>query len=168
MNCPICKNVMVEEDFGGVKVDVCKNGCKGLWFDWKEIVELDESHEGFDNALKEALNSSHSKDVNRGKINCPKCNTPMIAHLYQSAKLVTVDECYVCGGFFLDSGELKLIRENFMSEEERVVYINEILGEHPAFDELKKDLGKERRRTQAVKKFSEILKTNVIEKLISR
>ena len=34
MNCPICKKEMVEEDFGGVVIDVCKNGCKGIWFDW--------------------------------------------------------------------------------------------------------------------------------------
>lgn len=32
---------------------------------------------------------------------------------------MNVDECYYCGGFFLDSGELHQIRETFMSDTER-------------------------------------------------
>ena len=35
-----------EEDFGGVKVQVCRDGCKGIWFDWGELAKLDEKNEG--------------------------------------------------------------------------------------------------------------------------
>jgi hypothetical protein len=46
MNCPVCSKAMVEKDFGGVRVDVCQDGCKGIWFDWMELIKLDEQNEG--------------------------------------------------------------------------------------------------------------------------
>lgn len=137
MQCPVCQKNMQEEDFGGVCVDVCKDGCKGIWFDWTELVKLDENHEGAGEALQEALASEHHKDDNRGRINCPKCQNPMAAHLYQSNKQVTVDECYVCGGFFLDAGELEVIREGFMSEKDREEYIQSILAGDPNIEKTK-------------------------------
>jgi len=55
----------------------------------------------------------------------------MREHKNKNAKEVSVDECYACGGFFLDSGELKQIRDNYMSEEEREVYVQKLVGETP-------------------------------------
>ena len=104
MNCPVCQGQMTEQDFGGVMVDVCKDGCKGVWFDWNELIKLDESNEGLGKALQEALNHARNNDADRGQIPCPKCRIPMHIHRYQSAKEVNVDECYQCGGFFHDSG----------------------------------------------------------------
>ena len=122
---------MVEEDFGKVRVDVCKNGCKGIWFDWGELKELNESHEGIGKALEEALNSPRTPDADRGPLKCPKCGIPMQTHKYKSAKEVTVDECYACGGFFLDSGELKQIRDHYMDDHERDAYVQHLLDERP-------------------------------------
>ena len=111
MKCPVCQKDMVEQDFGGFKVDVCKQGCKGIWFDWNELSELDEKNEGLGEALREALNYARINDDNRSQINCPKCGILMQIHKYLAAKQVNVDECYSCGGFFIDSGELKYPRE---------------------------------------------------------
>jgi len=80
MRCPVCQEEMVEQDFGGVKVDICKDGCKGIWFDWSELSKLDEENEGFGNALKEALDYPRANDEDRGQINCPKCGIPLHAH----------------------------------------------------------------------------------------
>ena len=60
MDCPACGKSMIEESFGDVQVDVCKSGCKGIWFDWGELKELDESHEGVGKAIEEALSSIQS------------------------------------------------------------------------------------------------------------
>jgi Zn-finger nucleic acid-binding protein len=120
---------MVEEDLGGVLVDVCKNGCKGIWFDWGELKDLDENHEGVGRVLNEALKSPRQNNANRGPLNCPKCGIKMLEHKYKNAKEVSIDECYACGGFFLDSGELKQIRDNYMSEDERDVYVQRLIGE---------------------------------------
>ena len=131
---------MVEEDFGGVLVDVCKNGCKGIWFDWGELKDLDENHEGLGKALEEALNSPRQNNPERGRLNCPKCGIKMRHHKYKNAKEVSVDECYACGGFFLDSGELKQIRDNYMSEDEREVYVQRLVSETPLRQDTQKAL----------------------------
>jgi Zn-finger nucleic acid-binding protein len=122
---------MVEESFGEVRVDVCKNGCKGIWFDWGELKALDENDEGAGEALEEALKSPRINDSGRGPLKCPKCGIAMHAHKYSSAKEVNVDECYGCGGFFLDSGELREIREHHMSQEERDAYIHKLVADTP-------------------------------------
>jgi Zn-finger nucleic acid-binding protein len=149
---------MVEKDLGGVHVDVCGKGCKGIWFDWFELSKLDEKNEGFGAALKEALNYPRTNDDKRGKIKCPKCGIPMHVHKYQSSKEVNVDECYACGGFFLDSGELTVIRDNFMSEEEREEYANKLTEEIPEHKAVKDDLEKQQARNAAIDRFTRFLR----------
>jgi len=144
---------MVEEDFGGVLVDVCKNGCKGIWFDWGELKALDESHEGVGKALEEALKSPRSNDAERGPLKCPKCGMVMQVHKYSKAKEVSVDECYGCGGFFLDSGELREIRENYMSQEERDAYVQKLVADTP----LGQDTNKGNIRADACRTFGGLL-----------
>ncbi|MDD3375275.1 MAG: zf-TFIIB domain-containing protein [Candidatus Omnitrophica bacterium] len=160
MNCPACKTEMVEKDFGGTKVDVCENGCKGIWFDWLELEKLDEKHEGLGKALDEALGSDRHKDDNRGQIACSKCNQLMVAHLYKASKMVTVDECYACGGFFLDSGELEVIRESFMDEKSREEYVAQLLAQEPAYLEFYNTLDEKKKSINpgAVKRAAAINK----------
>jgi len=131
---------MVEEDFGGVLVDVCKNGCKGIWFDWRELKNLDENHEGVGQALEEALESPRLNNADRGPLNCPKCGLKMREHKYKNAKEVNVDECYACGGFFLDSGELKQTRDSYMNEDEREVYVQRLISETPLRQDIQKTI----------------------------
>ncbi len=158
MKCTVCQNEMAVENFGGVKVDVCKNGCKGLWFDWAELSKLDEKNEGLSEALNEALNCTRNNDENRGQIKCPKCGLFMHAHKFRSEKEINVDECYKCGGFFLDSGELKIIRDKFMSEKERQAYEDKIIKQDQVINQAMKDLEKEEARTKAVKRYTRFLR----------
>ena len=158
MLCPVCNKEMVEEDLGGVKVDICKNGCKGIWFDWCELTKLDEKNEGFGNTLQEALSHPRVNDENREKINCPKCDLPMHIHKYKSTKEVNVDECYACGGFFLDSGEFRAIRDNFMSKEEEQQYLNSLLGGVSGYQEMKLDTAKKKERAEALRKYTRFMR----------
>ena len=158
MDCPVCQKEMVEEDFGGVKVDICEAGCKGLWFDWFELGKLDEQNEGLGKALKTALSYERVNDENRDQIKCPKCSLRMHIHKYQSEKEVNIDECYQCAGFFLDSGELKSIRENFMSEAEREQYTQKLIDGMPEFKKAQDDLEKEKVRIEALNKFTKFLR----------
>ena len=158
MICPVCSTAMVSKDFGGITVDVCADGCKGLWFDWAELIKVDEKHEGFGEAIKEALESSRVNTGDRGGIDCPKCGISMHMHKYKSAKSVTVDECYACGGFFLDSGEFKVIRDTFMSEKEEEEYLQKLLKEIPEFQERKDKQEKDKARTEALKHYTKFLR----------
>lgn len=163
MNCPVCGILMVEEDFGDVKVDICKDGCKGIWFDWQELIRLDESSEGLGVALGEALKSSRVNEADREPPECPKCGLVMHVHKYSSAKEVNVDECYGCGGFFLDSGELQEIRDNYMSEEERDAYVQKLLDEIPEYKAMEKETEaqKAKLRKSAGRKFGGILRRRI-------
>ena len=160
MNCPVCSKAMVEADFGDVNVDICKDGCKGIWFDWGKLTRLDESSEGLGKALQEALLYPRTNGPDRPQIKCPKCGTPMRSHKYKSSKEVNVDECYACGGFFLDSGELRQIRDNFMTETDRDAYVQKLLNDNSQWQqyEEQKEAAKVKARTSAANKLGNILR----------
>ncbi len=128
MNCSVCSKEMIVEDFGQ-KVNVCENGCKGIWFDHFALQRLDQNNEGVGEALKAALNYPRVNDGNRGPIKCPKCNMPMHSHKYERSQEVCVDECYGCGGYFLDSGELAQIRNKSMSDAQVDAYVAKLAGD---------------------------------------
>ena len=157
MKCPVCSKEMVQENFG-INVDVCENGCKGIWFDHGELVNLDEKNEGLGEALQQALNYPRANDANRGQLLCPKCNIPMQIHKYKRSKEVNVDECYNCGGFFLDSGELTEIRDTYMSDQEVHAYMQKLIDGIPEYQKEKLDLEKLDRRTGAIDKYTKFLR----------
>lgn len=154
MNCPACSSEMQEKDFGGVHVDVCPS-CKGIWFDWLELKKLDEQNEGMGQALVDSLEHGRNKADDRGKVKCPKCFKPMIDHNYQSQTRVTVDECYLCGGFFLDAGELKVIRDNFLTETERDTIVIQMINNLPKepMPDIPENIPGTETRREAVHKF---------------
>ena len=45
MKCPACSNRLQEMTVAGVTVDICKDGCGGIWFDNFEMKKFDEPHE---------------------------------------------------------------------------------------------------------------------------
>lgn len=161
MKCPACSQVMTEEDFGGVKVDVCENGCKGIWFDHFELAKLDEKNEGIGRALQNALNSERHRDTGRGRLTCPQCGIKMVPHFYKSETMVTVDECYQCGGFYLDSGEIEVVRDNHLTESGREKYLQTLEAAKTDFRaaQAQLDLDKKKislnevKRAEAVTKF---------------
>lgn len=160
MNCPVCGKTMVEEDCGGVIVDVCKRGCKGIWFDWLELTKLDENNEGVGSALAEALNHPRMSDQSRGKVKCPKCGKSMYTHKHKMAKEVTVDECVSCGGIFLDSGELKVVRDNFMTPDEADEYMQRLLAEVPGYAKKLDDIKRKEARNEAIARFTRFLRVS--------
>jgi len=157
MKCPVCSKEMVEQDFG-IKVDVCKNGCKGIWLDQGELVNLDEKNEGLGEALKEALNYPRANDGSRGQLICPKCNIPMQIHKYKRSKEVNVDECYNCGGFFLDSGELTEVRDTYMSDQEVEAYMKKLIDEIPEYQTAKADIKRMEERAEAIRRYTKFLR----------
>ena len=105
---------------GGVAVDVCSNGCGGMWFDQGELRKFDEPSEAVGEALLTVAPADGVVvDVAR-RYDCPKCpDTEMMRHFASTKRSVTVDECPNCRGFWLDAGELGKIRGEFPSQEAR-------------------------------------------------
>ena len=73
----------------------------------KEIEEADES------AYKKLFGFQCNKDVKvdfTKKRSCPRCEGIIMAkHFARKKSEIEVDECYSCGGIWLDGGELRKI-----------------------------------------------------------
>ena len=146
MKCPACPNTLQEMTAGDVQVDICKNGCGGIWFE----------SEG--EALLEIERDKNLVIDRTKRLNCPKCdNIVMMRHFFSIKKEVQVDECPGCGGFWLDAGELGKIRSLFETEQERhdaaEQYFAEIFG-----DKLKAMTAENEAKLQKASKISNMFR----------
>ena len=129
--CPACQKEMVKVfvSSAGFNVDVCLNGCGGIYFDNKEYDNCDEQHENVDEIMK-ALEGKTFTSVDESLVRkCPVCGANMVKHFASPKAKVTIDDCYTCGGKFLDRGELQKIRSEYASEEERAVDVEKLIRE---------------------------------------
>ena len=156
MECPVCDNVLTRMTVGGITVDACAGGCGGIWFDRYELMRVDEAAESAGEGLLE-IGRDPDLEVDLGKrLNCPKCTeVVMMRHFFSAKRGVTVDECPSCGGHWLDPGELRTIRTEYASEEEREraasEYFSEVFGPElaAAHAQTEEDLARSRRIAHA-------------------
>ncbi len=119
--CPACGKKMHKVYLPAQKInlDVCLNGCGGIYFDNREFKKVDENHEDI-SALVEVLEGKTFKKVDESDVRkCPVCGMNMVKNFASAKHEVQVDECYGCGGKFLDYSELAKIRAQYNTEEER-------------------------------------------------
>ncbi len=120
MECPACHHTLIAKEVGGVAVDVCGEGCGGIWFSWMELQRFDEPKEA---AGEELLDVTRRQGVvvDPGPYHCPHCadRIRLKRHFFSVKRDVTVDECPQCGGYWLDPGELRTIRTSFETDEAR-------------------------------------------------
>lgn len=119
--CPAC-NVEMTKVFiksANVNVDICLNGCGGIYFDNKEFYLFDEQNEDISEILQ-TLNGKNFQpaDTERERY-CPVCGNKMVKNFTSFSKEIAVDDCYNCGGKFLDHGELEKIRMQYSTSAER-------------------------------------------------
>lgn len=152
MDCPVCANALTTMRVGGIAVDVCEGGCGGIWFDRYELMRLDEPDESAGESL---LDTARDPDLHvdpSKRLHCPKCPEVVMArHFFSVKRQVVADECPNCGGHWLDPGELRTIRSEYASEEERQraasEYFSEVFGPDlaEAHAETAEDLARARR-----------------------
>jgi Zn-finger nucleic acid-binding protein len=137
MRCPACGTALSQARAGDITVDVCKGGCGGIWFDRFELTKVDEPRESAGEALLDIERKPGLRiDLDRRR-SCPRCGDMIMMRHFSSAKRqVVVDECPRCAGIWLDAGELRTIRTEFMTEADRRnaadAYFAEIFGKHLA------------------------------------
>lgn len=113
INCPACGTEMVKIFMPeqNINLDVCVNGCGGIYFDNREFQKFNEGHENIDPVIN-ALQDKTFKEVDQRKPRiCPVCGANMVKNHSSNSRKIEIDECYFCGGKFLDNGELIKIRE---------------------------------------------------------
>lgn len=121
INCPVCSRPLDQVAVGRVIVDVCHQGCGGIWFDHFELQKFDEHHEGEGKMLSQAVerHPEISRDPKQ-RLRCPRCqNMVLRQHFFSVKQQVEVDSCPGCGGYWLDFGELDLIRSEFATARAR-------------------------------------------------
>ena len=140
LKCPACGEEMekVYVERTQCFIDVCTNGCGGIFFDNREFKKFDEDAESIDE-IKGVLEGKTFKKVDASyKRICPACGMKMMKNSTSIKGEIIVDDCYSCGGKFLDYGELEKIRAEYKTEEERskdvLNYLKANMGEE--FDEM--------------------------------
>lgn len=135
--CPACGEKMVKIYMPEQKVnlDVCLNGCGGIYFDNREFEKFDENNEDITPLLNAYEGKVFKKTDESLQRICPVCKSRMVKNYSSAKKEVEIDECYNCGGRFLDYKELEKIRAEYENEEERSTASIKLL-----FDEAGKEI----------------------------
>jgi Zn-finger nucleic acid-binding protein len=121
IKCPACGKNM-EKIFisdAGVNIDICTEGCGGIFFDNREFDKFNEQHEDIDKILEKVRGKEFAKVDTEAKRICPCCGAPMVRNTTKINGEVVVDDCYTCGGKFLDNNELVKIRAEYPTDKER-------------------------------------------------
>lgn len=121
IHCPACGKEMTKifDEEHGINIDICLDGCGGIFFDNREFKLYDEKTESA-NIIKEALDGKAFEAVDETLTRvCPLCGNNMTKNYTSVNKEIQIDECYNCGAQFLDHNELKRIRDQYDTEEDR-------------------------------------------------
>ncbi|MCD6595271.1 zf-TFIIB domain-containing protein [bacterium] len=158
MKCPACGNELTPLKIGQITVDVCKNGCGGVWFDKAELLQFDEPDEKAGEILVSIQRNTDVAVNTDAKHKCPRCgNIVMMRHYFTIKREVAIDECPKCGGIWLDAGELDAIRKEYISEKSRdedaQKFIESNFGKK--LDEMTRE---SKEKAQRAKKFAKIFR----------
>ena len=132
LKCPACGKNM-EKVFiptEGINIDICTDGCGGIYFDNREFKEFDEQHEDINLILEKISGKTFEEIDSSVERFCPNCQTKMVKNPSSVHKTVEIDECYACGGKFLDNQELIKIRAEYDNEEQRCEDTIQYLYQH--------------------------------------
>jgi Zn-finger nucleic acid-binding protein len=110
MKCPACFSELTQLQVGKLQIDACQDGCGGVWFDAFELSKVDEQDEPAEPLLQIRTALEVVVDPSR-KRECPRCpGVKLYRHFFSAKRSVQVDQCPNCAGYWLDAGELALIR----------------------------------------------------------
>lgn len=129
MKCPACNNELVQMQAPGFEVDVCKNGCGGIWLDAGEFQKCNDNSEAFPDTIL-GIRKSPDILVDRMKPrHCPRCTDhPAFKRNeieFAPGMRMTLDLCPKCDGTWLDTGELLFIRKKSREAEDRQELMNQ-------------------------------------------
>lgn len=126
--CPACGEIMKKLAFPeyNFSIDICVDGCGGIWFDNNELQKFDEQTDNIEKILKEFENKTF-KEVDKSITRyCPVCAVKMVKNYCSVKHEIQVDECYNCGGKFFDRGELISFRAQYKDEKERTEAVEKL------------------------------------------
>ena len=133
MDCPACSQTLEPRNVDDITLDVCSGGCGGVWFDQFEFRKFDEPHDEAGTGLLDLERVRAISGGSGAKPSCPRCEDSVLhRHFFSTNRKVELDECPSCAGVWLDVGELREIRGQFLTEEARreaaASYFEDVFG----------------------------------------
>lgn len=120
MKCPACGEALVQFSAGDVEVDGCQNGCGGIWFDRDELFKFDEPSEFDHSPILSLMAACSAPPSMPNPKHCPRCeNEPLVRQTLDHENKIQMDQCWNCGGVWLDAGELLTLRSEFKTYADR-------------------------------------------------
>lgn len=119
LKCPACgddmKEILIKDR--NIKIDICLDGCGGIYFDNRELEQFRDNKKDINEVL-EFLKGKNFKQVPDNDRICPVCKTKMVKNFASPKEVISIDQCYNCGGIFLDNEELSKIRKEYNNANE--------------------------------------------------
>ena len=116
MKCPVDHADLSSQPYeGNVQVEECSS-CKGIWLTKEKLFAIErmkenDYHEVVENhkpASEARMETTVSIEKPRD-LNCPSCQSPMLANEHGYFSGIIIDTCISCGGVWLDRGELEAL-----------------------------------------------------------
>lgn len=108
MECPVCSVPLQPTAVADVVIDVCREGCGGIWFDGLELHRVERHLEAA--PPPDVPPASGRLWTRKEQLRCPRCVEVVLRERFATAlRQVRIDECAGCGGIWLDRGELDQI-----------------------------------------------------------
>lgn len=132
MNCPICKKALTNIRLEQTSIDVCSEGCGGIWLDRGDLSKIIQSGQDITNQLS---NSKKTPTPNVGDPrHCPRNQMILMKRSYIEDQAM-VDECPKCAGIWIDNLEefLQVISDfkqklNLNKDEAQKILEDQFLG----------------------------------------
>ena len=107
MKCPACENELTEHKVSGVKVNICRGTCGGLWFHLTQTRKIERLKPGAGSALLNFERADGVKIYRGAEHPCPHCKTTILyRHFFSKKHDTEVNQCSKCSGFWIDVGGL--------------------------------------------------------------
>jgi Zn-finger nucleic acid-binding protein len=103
--CPKCGKKMAQVQEAGVTIDRCR-ACGGIWLDALELERV-LATPGAARRIDPPAPVIESRTGREGAALCPRDRSLLIRMTDHAQPHVRYDSCEVCGGAFLDAGELR-------------------------------------------------------------
>ena len=122
LDCPRCREILLEEiELGEIPIDRCPR-CAGLWFDNAEVGEIT----GLRSKLHKFESVVPPSDFSEEEMLCPRCDNVALRRLTVDGthRKHVLFRCVSCVGTWLDRGELKEHEDKRLTETLKAYFSN--------------------------------------------
>ena len=122
MECPACENELTEHKVSGIKLDICRGSCGGIWIQHSQIKKIARLKLGAGSTLLSIDKADGLKIYRNAEHPCPNCKTTLLFRHFFSRKYDTeVNQCSKCAGFWVDPGGLSKIMKSQNKDKKELI-----------------------------------------------